>query len=62
MSVPARLLTGMSNRTLEISPISHQENDECQTTDSVFNDPVAYLAQFGIAAELTTETTLSIAA
>lgn len=56
----------MSNRTFDSSaidsPISHQESDEYQTTDSVFDDPIAYLARFGIAAELTAETSLSTAA
>lgn len=52
----------MSNRTFDITSVSHRENDEYQTSDSVFDDPVAYLARFGIAAELTAETSLSTAA
>ncbi|HUG31616.1 MAG TPA: hypothetical protein VMM14_01885 [Acidimicrobiia bacterium] len=52
----------MSNRAFDNGAIDDQESGECQTTGSVFDDPVAYLAQFGIVAELTQATSLPTAA
>lgn len=52
LSVVGRMLTDMSNRDMKAQI----------TVDDVFADPVAYLAQFGITAELVADTTLPAAA
>lgn len=52
LSVPPRMLTGMSN----------QAHNDTETIESIFSDPVAYLARFGIDAELIAEPSLPVAA
>ncbi len=52
LSVVPRMLTVMSNRDMTAQIAA----------DDAFDDPVAYLAQFGIGAELVADTTLPAAA
>lgn len=52
LSVPARMLTDMSNR----------DCNDYETTTRIFSDPVGYLAEFGIDADLITDTIVPIAA
>lgn len=42
--------------------MSNKHMNEAETANLVFADPVEYLAQFGIEAELVTQTTLPAAA
>lgn len=62
LSVPARMLTGMSNRESDNRVIEDRGCNDRETTGTLFADPVAYLAQFGIVAEVTAETSLPAAA
>lgn len=50
--MPARMLTDMSNR----------DCNDYETTTRIFSDPVGYLAEFGIDADLITDTIVPIAA
>ena len=52
LSVPSRTLKVMSNA----------QSNRTETTEIVFEDPVAYLARFGIEAEVVAETILPAAA
>jgi hypothetical protein len=52
LSVAPRMLSDMSN----------QVTNETADIENIFGDPVGYLAQFGIDAELIAETTLPAAA
>jgi hypothetical protein len=52
LSVPARMLTGMSNR----------DRNDSETTIRIFSDPVGYLAEFDIDADLIADTTVPVAA
>lgn len=52
LSVPTRILKVMSN----------VHYSETETTEIVFEDPVAYLARFGIEAEVVAATVLPAAA
>lgn len=52
LSVPTRTLKVMSN----------VQSSQTETAEIVFEDPVAYLARFGIEAEVVAETVLPAAA
>ena len=52
LSVPARMLTNMSNR----------DCNDSETTIRIFSDPVGYLAEFGIDADLIADTIVPVAA
>ena len=54
----------MAPRTLgDMTQTDHIEpNRDDSTANPIFRDPVAYLAGFGIDAEILTETTLPVAA
>jgi len=58
LSVPGRSVTDMSN---DIDTKSIETHTETLSTDA-FTDPVAYLAAFGIVANLVDETSLAVAA
>ena len=45
-----------------LSDMSNQVTNETADIENIFGDPVGYLAQFGIDAELIAETTLPAAA
>lgn len=47
----------MSNSDMTLS-----DSDNTEAAASIFSDPVAYLARFGVEAELVAETTLPVAA
>lgn len=46
------MLTGMSN----------SDSNDAQTTRSIFSDPIAYLAELGIEAEVVADTSMPVAA
>jgi hypothetical protein len=52
LSVPARMLTDMSNR----------DCNDSETTIRIFSDPVGYLAEFGIDADLIADAIVPVAA
>lgn len=52
LSVPPLMLIHMNNQQLE----------DTTSISNIFGDPVGYLAQFGIDAELIAETTMPVAA
>ena len=60
LSVPGRSLNLMSNRTSKSD--SDRNRNDTTTTQSVFADPVAYLAGLGLMAEIVAETALPAAA
>jgi hypothetical protein len=45
-----------------LSIMSNQDLNEPSTIENILRDPVGYLAEFGIEAEVVTETTLAAAA
>jgi hypothetical protein len=51
------MLIDMSNKHLR-----EQETSDKETTQLIFDDPVGYLAQYGIGAQVIAETTLPAAA
>ena len=56
LSVPRRSLTPMSNR------YQKSDGNDTATTQLVFSDPVKFLADLGLTAEIVTETALPAAA
>lgn len=52
LSVPPRMLMDMSDK----------DSNNVENATDIFSDPVGYLAQFGIDAELIAETTVPVAA
>lgn len=50
----------VATRTLKV--MSNVQSNETETTEIVFEDPVAYLARFGIEAEVVAATALPAAA
>lgn len=50
----------VATRTLKV--MSNAQSTQTETTEIIFEDPVAYLARFGIEAEVVAETILPAAA
>jgi len=64
LSVSARNLSSMSNRDFKRDTTTDRDPDRASQVDAlhVFDDPVAYLAVFGIVAQIVDETILPAAA